>query len=233
MRKYRIDPMPADADPALLAELEKIETASVGHLRFNGFMHHGIQSLDRNQRTRAGVAVTLALPALCSTLLHYALSHVRTGDMLVIDRLGDDKHACLGGAVARAAKQAGIVGVIIDGPCTDVAEILAEGLPVWCRGVSPVTTRQAELGGTFNRPVSCGGVPVLAGDIVLGDASGVVVFPTDESQDIATDCIAREIRVARTMGRLLEGEKLGDITRAIDKVKSAVLDDTHNNDRKV
>lgn len=233
MRKYRIDPMPADADPALLAELEKIETASVGHLRFNGFMHHSIQALDRNQRTRAGVAVTLALPALCSTLLHYALSHVRTGDMLVIDRLGDDKHACLGGAVARAAKQAGIVGVIIDGPCTDVAEILAEGLPVWCRGVSPVTTRQAELGGTFNRPVSCGGVPVLTGDIVLGDASGVVVFPADEAEDIATECIAREIRVARTMGRLLEGEKLGDITRAIDKVKSAVLDDKHNNDRKV
>ncbi|MCX8995892.1 RraA family protein [Rhizobiaceae bacterium BDR2-2] len=220
MQKYRIDSMPAPADTALLAELEKIETASVGHLRYTGFMHGDIQSLDRGQKTRAGVAVTLALPAVCSTLLHYALSHVRPGDMLVIDRLGDGKHACLGGAVARAAKQAGLAGVVIDGPCTDVAEILAEGLPVWCRGVSPVTTRQAELGGTFNRPVSCGGVPVLPGDIVLADASGVVAFPADEAWEIATECIAREIRVARTMERLLTGEKLGDITRAVEKVNS-------------
>jgi regulator of RNase E activity RraA len=217
--------MPGAADSALLAELEKIETATVGHLRYTGFMDCRIQALDRKQITRAGVAVTLALPATCSTLLHYAMSYVRPGDMLVIDRLGDRKHACIGGAVARAAKQAGVVGVVIDGPCTDVEEILVEGLAVWCRGVSPITTRQAELGGTFNRPIACGNVPVLPGDIVLADASGVAVFPADEAWDIASTCIAREIRVARTMSRLLQGEKIGDITRAIDKVNAAIAAD--------
>lgn len=220
MREYRIEPMPQAADLALLRHLQKIETASVGHLRHTGFMHGSLQALNRQQQTCAGVAVTLALPAMCSTLLHYALSHLRAGDMLVIDRLGDDRHACLGGVVARAAKQAGIAGVIIDGPCTDVAEILAEGLPVWCRGVSCVTTRQLDLGGTFNRPVSCGNVPVLAGDIVLADASGVVVLPADEAAGIADVCMAREARVARTMERLLEGDKLGDITLATDKVNN-------------
>ncbi|MHC3941828.1 RraA family protein [Paenochrobactrum sp. BZR 201-1] len=220
MREYRIEPMPQVVDPALLRHLEKIETASVGHLRHTGFMHGNIQALDRQQYACAGVAVTLALPAMCSTLLHYALSHLRAGDMLVIDRLGDDRHACLGGVVARAAKQAGIAGVIIDGPCTDAAEILAEGLPVWCRGISSITTRQLDLGGTFNRPVSCGNVPVLAGDIVLADASGVVVLPADEAAEIADICIAREARVAKTMERLLNGDKLGDITLATDKVNN-------------
>jgi 4-hydroxy-4-methyl-2-oxoglutarate aldolase len=222
MQKYRVDPMPSAGEVALLAELEKVETATVGHLRYTGFMDCGIQALNRKQKTRAGVAVTVALPPTCSTLLHYAMSHVRPGDILVVDRLGDNKYACLGGAVARAAKQAGIVGVVIDGPCTDVEEVLAEGLAVWCRGVSPITTRQAELGGTFNRPIACGNVPVLPGDIVLADASGVVVFPADEAWEIARECVAREIRVARTMGRLLQGEKLGDITRAIEKVKTEI-----------
>ncbi|MGF6177760.1 RraA family protein [Ensifer sp. 4252] len=220
MPEFRVEPMPTSASSGLLEELEKIETASVGHLRYTGFMDGGVLPVDRGQRARVGTAVTLALPAMCSTLLHYALSHLRPGDMLVIDRLGDTRHACLGGAVARAAKQAGIAGVVIDGPCTDVAEILNEGLPVWCRGVSAVTTRQLDLGGTFNRPVACGGVPVLPGDIVLADASGVVVLPPDEAAEIAAVCIAREARVARTMERLARGEKLGDITRAVEKVSA-------------
>lgn len=218
MTELRIAPLPQPVPADVIAALQQIETASIGHLRHTGFMDGGIQAIDPRQKARAGVAVTLALPAMCSTLLHYALSHLRPGDMLVIDRLGDRRHACLGGAVARATRMAGIAGVIIDGPCTDVAEILAEGVPVWCRGVSSVTTRQLDLGGTFNRPVACGGVPVLPGDVVLGDASGVVVLPADEAAGIASTCIAREARVARTMERLLAGEKLGDITRAVDRI---------------
>jgi regulator of RNase E activity RraA len=220
MTELRIGPMPVAPPQEVVEALQQIETASVGHLRHTGFMRGDIQAIFATQPTRAGVAVTLAIPAMCSTLLHYALSHVRPGDMLVIDRLGDDRHACLGGVVARAARMAGVAGVIIDGPCTDAAEILAEGLPVWCRGVSSVTTRQLDLGGTFNRPIACGGVPVLPGDIILGDASGVVVLPADEAADIAAICIAREGRVSRTMERLLAGEKLGDITRAVDKINA-------------
>ena len=212
MNAYRIDPMPPAADPDLLLAMERIETATLGHVRLTGMVDRRIAALDPGQRPRAGIAVTLALPAMCSTLMHHAVSLLRPGDMLVVDRLGDDRFACLGGAVARAARLAGAVGVIVDGPVTDVAEILAEGLPVWSRGVAALTTRRLELGGTLNRPVSCGGVPVLPGDVVLADASGVVVLPADEALAEAEAGHAREKRVARTMNRLAEGEKLGDIT---------------------
>lgn len=214
MPKYRIDPMPPAADPALIALLEQVEVATIGHVRHHGFLHRDIQAIDRHQRPRVGVAVTLALPAFCSTLMHHAVSLLQPGHMLVIDRLGDERHACIGGAVARAARLAGAAGVIVDGPATDIAEILAEGLPVWCRGTSAITTRQSDLGGLLNRPVSCGNVPVLPGDIVLGDASGVVVLSPDEAEDIARQAIARQERVELTMQRLSDGEKLGDITGA-------------------
>ena len=97
MSRYRIDPMPAPADPSVLTALEKIETATLGHVRLTGMVDRGIHALDPHQPARAGVAVTLALPAMCSTLMHHAVSLLRPGDMLIVDRLGDDRFACLGG----------------------------------------------------------------------------------------------------------------------------------------
>lgn len=225
MSRYRIDPLPEAVPAELIAALEKIESATLGHVRLTGFVDRRIQALNPEQPTRAGVAVTLALPAMCSTLMHYAVSRIRPGDFLMIDRLGDDRHACLGGAVARAARMAGATGIVLDGPVTDMAEILAEGLPVWCRGASSLTTRRLDLGGTFNRPVACGGVPVHAGDIVVADASGVVVLPADEAAAEAEAGIAREERVARTMERLSSGEKLGDITGVVQQIEQLTAKD--------
>ena len=226
MNKYRIAPLPAQPEAGLIADLETIETATLGHVRFTGFMDRRIQALASNQPTRAGCAVTLALPAMCSSLMHYAVSFLRPGDFLIVDRLGDDRYACLGGAVARAIKNSGAAGVVVDGCVTDVAEILAEGLPVWCRGASSLTTRRADLGGTFNRPIACGNVPVLPGDIVIADASGVVVLPADEAREAADGAIAREERVQHTMQRLAAGEKLGEITGTIASINAQIDGDT-------
>ena len=119
---YVIKDMPAQVDPALIAKCETVETATVGHRRHMGFMDRGIQAILPGKRI-AGTAVTLAIPGQDSTLLHHVVQFLRPGDLLCIDRLGDQKHACLGGGVAVAIKATGCVGVVIDGPCTDVPEI--------------------------------------------------------------------------------------------------------------
>ena len=131
-------------------------------------MDRGIQPLLQRQRI-AGTAVTLAIPGQDSTLLHHALGLLRPGDILVVDRLGDDKHACWGGGVTVAAKAAGALGGVVDGPCTDLTEIEDSDFPMWCRGMSPITTRLYNLGGTLNLPVSCGGVTVSPGDAIIAD----------------------------------------------------------------
>ncbi len=223
MGDYRIGPMPAQVAPAILAKLMKVETATVGHSRHWGFMDRGIQPLLRTKRV-AGTAVTLAIPGPDSTLLHHALGLLRPGDILVVDRLGDDRHACWGGGVTIAAKAAGAVGGIVDGPCTDLTEIQDSDFPMWCRGMAPITTRIYDLGGMLNKPVSCGGVVVMPGDAILADESGVLVLPPDEAEAVAEAAIARQERGEQNQDKVRAGAKLGDLSGATAKVLASIKD---------
>jgi regulator of RNase E activity RraA len=222
MKKYHIGSMPKQVDPELIARFESVEVATIGHFRHRGFVHHSITPVVEPGRTLVGTAVTVAIPATDSTLLHHAIGFIRPGDFLFVDRLGDDRHACIGGGVAFAIKTAGAIGVVLDGPCTDVEEILELDLPFWSRGVSGITTRLNDLGGSLNLPISCGNVPVLPGDIVIADASGVVVIPVDEAEDVVEEAIARQARAGRNKDKIAAGEKLGDLSGASRLVAAAL-----------
>lgn len=221
MPKYEIGPMPEPLPAALVAKLEQVETATIGHWRHWGFMDRGIQPLLRDKRI-AGVAVTLAIPGPDSTLLHHALGLLRPGDVLVVDRLGDDRHACWGGGVTVAAKAAGAKAGVVDGPCTDLTEIRDSDFPMWCRGLAPITTRLYDLGGRLNKLVSCGGVAVMPGDVILADESGVLVLPRDEAEAEADAAIARQARGLESQDKVKAGAKLGELSGATAKVKAAL-----------
>jgi 4-hydroxy-4-methyl-2-oxoglutarate aldolase len=220
MPKYDIEPMPPQISADVIALLEQTETATVGHWRHWGFCDRRIQPLLRRKRV-AGTAVTLAIPGPDSTLLHHALGLLRPGDILVVDRLGDDRHACWGGGVTVAAKAAGAKAGVVDGPCTDLEEVEASDFPLWCRGIAPITTRVYDLGGRLNKPVSIGGVAVMAGDAVLCDESGVLVLPPGEAEAEARAAIERQARGMATQDRVAKGEKLGAISGASGKVLDA------------
>lgn len=219
MPRYDIGPMPAQISKEVIALLQKTETATVGHWRQWGFCDRRIMPLLRRQV--AGTAVTVAIPGPDSTLLHHALGLLRPGDILVVDRLGDDRYACWGGGVTVAAKAAGAVAGVVDGPCTDIEEIEASDFPIWCRGMSPITTRLYDLGGRLNQPVSVGGVVVTPGDAVLCDESGVLVLPSAEAEAEAREAIARQERGLAMQARVAAGEKLGALSGATAKVLAA------------
>ncbi len=204
---------PPQVAPHIIDKLSRAETATVGHIRQQGFANRAIQSIIPGRRV-AGTAVTLALPGQDSTLLHHILGLLRPGDILVVDRMGDDKHACLGGGVAVAAKASGALAAIIDGPCTDFSEIRAEGFPIWCRGPAPITTRLLGIGGAFNTPIACGGATVNPGDAVLADESGVLFLPPEAAEAAADWALAKQDSEPGVHVRLRAGEKFGDISGA-------------------
>ena len=217
MPKYQLAPMPAPISAEVVALLEQTETATVGHWRHWGFCHRGIQPLLRRRRV-AGTAVTLAIPGPDSTLLHHALGLLRPGDILVVDRLGDDRHACWGGGVTVAAKASGAKAGVVDGPCTDMEEIEASDFPMWCRGMAPITTRVYDLGGMLNGPVSIGGAVVMPGDAVLCDDTGVLILPPGEAEAEARRAIETQARGLQTQGKVAGGAKLGELSGASGKV---------------
>ena len=110
---------------------------------------------------------------------------------------------------------------MVDGPCTDLAEIKSSDFPIWARGISPITTRLYNLGGGLNIPVSCGGVAVLPGDVVLADESGVLVLHRDEAEAIAREALRRQANGAEREAAVRRGAKLGDLTGASAKVLAA------------
>src|SRR4051812_2868482 len=119
---FTLNDPPPQISQELLDVLARAEPATIGHFRHTGFMDPAIRALLPDRRI-AGTAVTIRFAGMDSTIVHYALGRLRPGDILVMDRLGDLRHAACGGGVAFAARAAGALGIIIDGMATDIAEL--------------------------------------------------------------------------------------------------------------
>lgn len=222
MQKYHVGSVPAQVPQDLADGFRAVEVATIGHFRHRGFVSPRLRPVSPIDGVIVGTAITVAIPGTDSTMLHHALSVVRPGDVVIIDRLGDVRHACLGGGVAFAAKCAGAVAVVLDGPCTDAEEIIELGLPVFCTGVSGITTRLNDLGGSLNLPVSCGDVPVLPGDLVVIDNCGVLVVPVAEAAEVLAEGAERQARANRNRHKIAAGEKLGTLSGATRMVEAAL-----------
>lgn len=204
----------------LARRLLGVETATLGHLLGDGFMAPAIQPLLEDSRV-CGPALTVSLPAQDGVVLAHAVTLARPGDVLVIDRQGDRRHACWGAVMTAAALAAGVAGVVIDGFVTDVAAIRAAGLPVWCRGRSPLTTKLLGEGGSIHAEIACGGVAVRPGDLILADESGVCVLDPAEAEGLAGRALAMQEAEPGIIARLMAGEKLDEINGARGLIAAA------------
>lgn len=123
----------------------------------------------------AGPAFTVKTPPGDNASLMVALRAARAGDVLVVDGGGLLDRALWGAILSFAARQRGIVGIVIDGAARDRDEIAEMEWPVFARGLSP-DTPYSKVHGSTGQPVICGGLTVRPGDMVYGDGDGLVVI---------------------------------------------------------
>ena len=126
----------------------------------------------------AGPALTVEVRPGDNLMIHAAIALARPGDVLVIDGKGDRSAALMGTIMMTACQQLGLAGVVMDGAARDSEEIDEMDYPVFCVGTNPNGPTKF-VPGRIGHPVSCGGVTVHPGDLVVADADGVVVLERD------------------------------------------------------
>lgn len=179
---FRVLPPPPRLDDALIARFAKLGASNLADAmgRFN-FMDPGIQS--RTGRSLFGPAVTVNVRPGDNLMVHKALDMARAGDIVVVSTGGNMTSAVFGGLMCHTAVAKQMGGVVVDGAVRDVEELRQMGLAVFSRTVSPGSCDK-DGPGEINVPVSCGGTVVCAGDVVVGDADGVVVVPRADVPEV-------------------------------------------------
>jgi 4-hydroxy-4-methyl-2-oxoglutarate aldolase len=198
----------------LLTRAGRIAPASIGHLRERGFMDPQIELRTGSVRL-VGPALTVRLVAPHGGAVHMAIDAAQPGDIIVVDTGGNRTHACWGDGTTIAAKARGVAGVIIDGVATDVQDLRRLGFPVYCRGLSVLTTKATYEDGEVNGRIVCGGTPVAPGDLVLADDNGVAVIPQAEVEPVVRDAERFEEHERAIHARLAAGESLVEIVREL------------------
>jgi regulator of RNase E activity RraA len=136
-----------------------------------------------NDQPICGTACTVKVFPGDNLMVHKALDIAQPGDILVVDAGSTPMNGVIGDLVATKARHRGIQAFVIDGLIRDLPGIQDVDLPIYARGVSPIGPLHRGPG-EINFPVSCGGIVVMPGDIILGDSNGVTVVRSDFAEDI-------------------------------------------------
>lgn len=172
-------------DKSLIDAFKGIPVANIGDvMNRNACLSPQLRPL--NDTPLLGSALTVKTRAGDILIIHKAIDLAQPGDILVIDGQGDLTYAILGELMTTLARKKGVAGAIVNGSVRDVAALRAlTDFPVYAAGISPNGPLKIS-GGEIGTTISCAGQSISAGDIVIGDADGVVVVNPQCAESIAT-----------------------------------------------
>jgi RraA family protein len=173
-----------------------------------------VRLLTHKQHQICGPACTVKVFPGDNLMVHKTLDVLEPGDIVIIDAGASDKNAVLGDLISTKAKHRGAQGFVVDGLVRDLPNVCELDLPVFARGTTPIGPLHRGPG-EINFPICCGGVVVNPGDLIVGDAMGVVVVP----QAIAEELLQRMQSHAVANEEYFESVKRGDFSNAwVDRV---------------
>ena len=153
----------------------------------------------------AGSAITISCQPGDNLMIHAALELCETGDVLVVTTMSESTDGMFGELLAVSVRARGVIGLVIDAGVRDVADLTDMNFPVWSKAVSAQGTVKATAG-CVNVPVVCAGTIVNPGDVIVGDADGVVVVERPAAADVARLGAERIAKEQKSRERLRKGE---------------------------
>ena len=143
----------------------------------------------------AGPAITVEVRPGDNLMIHAAMALARPGDVLVIDGKADRSCALMGSIMMNACRKLALAGVVLDAAIRDIEELRELGFPVFAVGANPNGPTKF-VPGRINWPISCGGIAVAPGDLVIGDDDGVVVIEREKAGSLLAPA-ARKVQDER------------------------------------
>jgi regulator of RNase E activity RraA len=192
-----------------------------------------VRPLSGHDRRMVGTAYTMRTIAMREDLrdriataelpnLHaQAFDEVASGEVLICGAEGVKETALLGDIICTSFMVRGVAGVVIDGSVSDRAAIAQLDLPVYCQGDAafPFTSHRHVV--DLNVPISCDGVPIMPGDVLLGDANGVVCIPREKADEVAEIAAERELLETFVVERVRAGAPLAGTYPPDEATKAA------------
>jgi 4-hydroxy-4-methyl-2-oxoglutarate aldolase len=204
---FRISSSVDRPDPKLVAELAEIPTTDLSDVMYgSATMTHRIAPVWGPVKRVAGPAVTISVPTASFNVLKAGLNQSQSGDVVVVNAFGNPNFATVGANVIRGLLHRGIRAYIVDGAVRDVADIRADGMPVYATSVTTADGPNGPHVGEVNYPIACGGIVVNPGSIVVADEDGIVVVPGEFAREVIDKAKALDEKHAAIQPVLLRGE---------------------------
>jgi regulator of RNase E activity RraA len=215
IRSRQNAPLPQNWDQLFSAVLsDSLDAVGV----MNQAMRSSIRPLDESLRmcgrARTGIYMETASvePGVNPYELEIAIvDDLKPGDVAVFACGGSSRIAPWGSLLSTATKARGAAGCVTDGLVRDILEIRRMGLPVFHGGIGPLDSKGRGQIQAVDVPVMCGGVRVAPGDLVFGDADGVVVIPQDVEAQVLAIAFEKINGEHHSMTELRSGGYLRDV----------------------
>jgi regulator of RNase E activity RraA len=222
-KAYHIRSRVERVDPRWVEAFQEAPTGNVCDALGQPNVMQGVFPLALGRRL-VGPAVTVRARPGDNLILYRVLEFCSPGDVLVIATGAHRGCATMGDLVVQIFQKASLAGVVTDGLVRDREGIVRIGLPVFAAGTHPFAPGK-EGGISANYPVTCGGVLVEPGDLILGDDDGVVVVPRAEVPAAAAQLPAIRAKEARTEEGICAGKLIPDHVAAILAEKNYLIEE--------
>ncbi|QFT84630.1 4-hydroxy-4-methyl-2-oxoglutarate aldolase [Halomonas sp. THAF12] len=153
----------------------------------------------------AGVAITVRTRPGDNLMLHKAINMAQPGDVIVVDAGGDTTNALMGELMLAYAIKRGVAGFVLNGALRDLDGFRETNLPTFAVGVThrgPYKNGPGEI----NTPINLGGMVIEPGDLILGDADGVLAVPYDDAETVLKAAQAKQAAEDKQMAAIHAGE---------------------------
>ncbi len=181
---WRINPSPPSVPADIVAAFRDMPVAAIGDAMSRNVGAYGLRQYHaRLDEVLCGPAITIRVRPGDNMMIHKALMMARPGDVLVIDGGADVTQALVGGLIRTTCVAKKVAGLVLDAAVRDVAEWAEEGMPIFARGHTHRGPSK-DGPGEINIPIACAGMAVMPGDLIVGDADGVIAIPAAEAAEV-------------------------------------------------